>query len=57
MLIGTVAVVAYLFGSFLGRPAIGLTGGGQAVVCALLLFALRWSGYRLAIVPRGEPAG
>jgi hypothetical protein len=57
VLIGVVAGVAILFGSFLGRPAMGLTAGGQAVVCALLLFALRWSGYRLAIVPRGEPSG
>jgi hypothetical protein len=55
VLIGIVALVAYLFGPFLGRPAMGLTAGAQAIVCALLLFALRWSGYRLAIVPRGAP--
>jgi hypothetical protein len=57
LLLGVVAAISSQFGSFLGRPAMGLTVGAQAVVCALLLFALRWSGYRLAIVPRDAPAG
>jgi len=57
LVIGLVAAVAYQFGPFLGRPAMGLTAAAQAVICAAILFALRWAGYRLAVVPRAGPAG
>lgn len=52
-----VAAVAFQFGSFLGRPAMGLTAGAQAVVCVVLFFTLRCVGYRLMIVPRDAPIG
>jgi hypothetical protein len=57
ILLGVVAAISYQFGSFLGRPAMGLTAGAQAVVCAALFFTLRCVGYRLTIVPRDAPAG
>ncbi len=57
IVLGVVATVAYFFGSLLNRPAMGLTAGTQAVVCAALFFTLRSVGYRLTVVPRGAPAG
>jgi hypothetical protein len=56
ILIGVVALISWQMGSFLGRPAMGLTASAEAIVCAALLAALRAIGYRLAIVPRGAPA-
>ena len=54
ILLGLIAFVAYLFGQFLGRPAMGLTAGGEAVVCAAIVLALRSTGYRLTVVGREE---
>ncbi len=52
VLIGAVMVVSWQAGAFLGRDAMGLTAAGQAVVCAAILLAIRWAGYRVTIVPR-----
>jgi hypothetical protein len=56
ILIGVVALISWGMGSFLGRPAMGLTASAEAIVCAALLAVLRAIGYRLAIVPRGTAA-
>jgi hypothetical protein len=49
VLLGIVAAVSLAFGQFLNRPAMGLTAAAEALVCAAILFALRWAGYRLTV--------
>lgn len=49
VLLGIVAAVSFQFGQFLNRPAMGLTAAAEALVCAAILFALRWAGYRLTV--------
>lgn len=50
ILIGVITLVSWQMGTFLGRPAMGLTAAGQALVCAAILVAIRLAGYRVTIV-------
>ncbi|MEX2173785.1 MAG: hypothetical protein WD872_05440 [Pirellulaceae bacterium] len=55
LLIGLATALSLQFATWLNRPAMALTVAAECVCCALLLFALRWAGYRLAIA--SPPAG
>jgi hypothetical protein len=52
IVIGIVAAISWQLSEFLSRPAMGLTGAGEALVCAAILLALRLAGYRVAIMPQ-----
>jgi hypothetical protein len=54
-LIGLVTALAAIVGTFLNRPALGLTASVELVLAALLFAALRIGGYGLRQV--GTPAG
>jgi hypothetical protein len=57
LVIGAVAGCAMPVASFLNRPAMGLTTSAEVVVCAALLFALRWAGYRVELASRIAAGG